>query len=296
MSKASRPYRQINALDNLFGSDDSPQVIPINSIVIPGGQPRRYFDAKALEELAVSIKAHGVIQPVLVRPLSDGGYVLVAGERRYRASQLAGLVEIPAVIKELTDLEAMQLSLVENLLREDLNPIEEVEGILALLAIKLGIELDEVQPLLNRMKKANDKYGAANNPETEQIEEIFKGLGMAWPSFVKNRLPVLNMPLDVKGYVMRGELEYTKARLIARLPDEKVRGELITQTIREGLSFPVIQAKVKAILGEAAKDRGPSLLVQETMKKINRSKAWRDEGKWEKIQGYLHEINKLLGS
>lgn len=295
MSKASRPYRQINALDNLFGSDDSPQVIPINSIVIPGGQPRRYFDAKALEELAVSIKAHGVIQPVLVRPLSDGGYVLVAGERRYRASQLAGLVEIPAVIKELTDLEAMQLSLVENLLREDLNPIEEVEGILALLAIKLGIELDEVQPLLNRMKKANDKYGAANNPETEQIEEIFKGLGMAWPSFVKNRLPVLNMPLDVKGYVMRGELEYTKARLIARLPDEKVRGELITQTIREGLSFPVIQAKVKAILGEAAKDRGPSLIVQETLKKINRTKAWRDEGKWEKIQGHLDEINKLLG-
>jgi ParB family transcriptional regulator, chromosome partitioning protein len=296
MSKASKPYRHINALDNLFGADDNHQVISLSLISTPGGQPRRYFDAKALEELASSIKTHGVIQPVLVRPLSDGAYSLVAGERRYRASQMAGLDDIPVVIKELTDLEAMQISLVENLLREDLNPIEEVEGILALLAIKLGIELEGVCPLLNRMKKAHDKYGAAPNPELEQIEEVFKGLGMTWPSFVKNRLPILNMPEDIKGYVMRGELEYTKARLISRLPSSEAREALATQTIMEGLSFTVVQAKVKHLLGEAAKDAGPSRLVQETMKKINRAKAWRDEGKWKEIQAYLDKINQLLGS
>ena len=295
MSKTGRPYRQISALDNLFGAEeDAPQVIPIAQIVIPGGQPRRYFDNKALDDLAASIKAHGVIQPILVRPLSDGGYALVAGERRYRASQLAGLKDIPVVIRELTDLEAMQIGLVENLLREDLNPIEEVEGILALLAIKLDIGLDEVQPLLNRMKKAHDKYGAASNPEVEKVEVIFKGLGMAWPSFVKNRLPILNIPVDVKGYVMRGELEYTKARLIARLPDLEARANLITQTITENLSFPVVQARVKTLLNQGAIDRQPSLIVQETLKKINRTKPWQDEGKWEKIQGYLDEINKLL--
>ena len=95
-------------------------------------QPRKIFDEDALAELADSIAKHGVIQPLLVRPMPDGSYQLVAGERRWRASRMAGLTEVPVVIKELSDDEAMALALIENLQREDLNAIEEAQGIKAL--------------------------------------------------------------------------------------------------------------------------------------------------------------------
>ena len=97
------------------------------------GQPRKVFDEDALAELADSIAKHGVIQPLLVRPMPDGSYQLVAGERRWRASRMAGLTEVPVVIKELSDDEAMALALIENLQREDLNAIEEAQGIKALM-------------------------------------------------------------------------------------------------------------------------------------------------------------------
>ena len=91
-------------------------------------QPRKLFDDDALAELSESIAQHGVIQPLLVRPLKDGGYQLVAGERRWRAARMAGLTEVPVVIKELTDSETVELAMVENLQREDLNPLEEALG------------------------------------------------------------------------------------------------------------------------------------------------------------------------
>ena len=91
-------------------------------------QPRKVFDEAALAELSDSIAKHGVIQPLLVRPISDGGYQLVAGERRWRAARMAGLTEVPVVIKELSDSETVELAMVENLQREDLNPLEEALG------------------------------------------------------------------------------------------------------------------------------------------------------------------------
>lgn len=96
-------------------------------------QPRKTFDEAALAELADSIRQHGVLQPLLVRPLPDGSYQLVAGERRWRASRMAGLSEVPVVIRELDDVETMEIALIENLQREDLNPIEEAEGLKALI-------------------------------------------------------------------------------------------------------------------------------------------------------------------
>ncbi len=103
-------------------------VLAIADIVPHPGQPRRHFDEAALDELAASIAARGVIQPVIVRPLAGGGYQLVAGERRWRAAQKAGLHEIPALVRELSEREVMALALIENLQREDLNPIEEARA------------------------------------------------------------------------------------------------------------------------------------------------------------------------
>ncbi|NJO94561.1 MAG: ParB/RepB/Spo0J family partition protein [Hydrococcus sp. RM1_1_31] len=100
-------------------------LVSLKDINLPQQQPRRYFDEQALQELISSIKQHGILQPLLVRPLSSGGYELVAGERRYRAAMESELTEVPVVVRELNNSEALQIALIENLQREDLNPVEE---------------------------------------------------------------------------------------------------------------------------------------------------------------------------
>lgn len=131
---------------------DSDQTIPLDQIILPPNQPRRYFDPEALKQLTESIKQHGILQPLLVRLIDGEKHELVAGERRYRAAQEIGLKEVPVVIRELDDNAAFQLALIENLLREDLNPVEETEGILQLLALKLGRSVEDIPPLLRRLQ------------------------------------------------------------------------------------------------------------------------------------------------
>ena len=131
--------------------------VKLEDIVLPPHQPRRYFDPQALKELVSSIKQHGILQPLLVRPLGGGKYELVAGERRLRAGQEAKLEVAPVVVRELSDDQAFQLALIENLQREDLNPVEETEGILHLLAIRLHCDVEAVKSLLYRMKNAHGK-------------------------------------------------------------------------------------------------------------------------------------------
>ena len=119
-------------IENTVDGMDLDKHPSINEIIPNRDQPRKTFDEGALQSLR-SIDQHGVLQPLLVRPLTTGGYQLVAGERRWRASRIAGLKEVPVIIKELSDTEAMEIAIIENLQREDLNPIEEAEGLQALI-------------------------------------------------------------------------------------------------------------------------------------------------------------------
>ena len=112
-------------IENDSEDKDSSVTLPISEIEPNRSQPRKEFDEKALAELADSISQHGLLQPLLVRPLTLGGYQIVAGERRYRACRMAGINEVPVIIRELSDTETMEIALIENLQREDLNPIEE---------------------------------------------------------------------------------------------------------------------------------------------------------------------------
>jgi ParB family transcriptional regulator, chromosome partitioning protein len=149
----------------------SPQSMPLEQITLPPTQPRRYFDSEALKQLTESIKQHGILQPLLVRPVADGKHELVAGERRYRAATELALTEVPVVIRELDDNAAFQLALVENLLREDLNPVEETEGILQLLALKLGRSVEDIPPLLRRLQherkvSVNSSNNVIGKPES----------------------------------------------------------------------------------------------------------------------------------
>ncbi len=140
----------------LFDENDSisnptpPNAISISKIVLPRQQPRRYFDPEKMAALVDSVRQHGILEPVLLRSLDNDTYELVAGERRYRAAKEVGLEEIPAIVRQMTSEEALQISLIENLQREDINPIEETEAILQLLVLKLNLTIDEVTAQLYR--------------------------------------------------------------------------------------------------------------------------------------------------
>jgi ParB family chromosome partitioning protein len=154
-TKASQPLKsKIEVPWDTTGviNADSQVSIPIDQIILPPNQPRRYFDSEALKQLTESIKQHGILQPLLVRPLDGEKHELVAGERRYRAALSIGLKEVPVVIRELDDNAAFQFALIENLLREDLNPVEETEGILQLLSLKLDRSVEDIPPLLRRLQ------------------------------------------------------------------------------------------------------------------------------------------------
>ena len=133
MAKKGGLGRGLEALYNENDNNNSVTTLGINEVEPNRDQPRKLFDEKALEELSKSIEQNGIIQPLLVRPMSDGSYQLVAGERRWRAARMAGLTEVPVTIREMTDEEASVFALIENLQREDLNPVEEAQGLKSLI-------------------------------------------------------------------------------------------------------------------------------------------------------------------
>lgn len=202
ISKKEQPYTsKLKGVAALLGEVDtvtatSHQFITIDAIYLPSKQPRRYFDLEKLNQLASSVKERGILEPLLVRPLQPGKYELVAGERRYRVAKAVGLTEIPVIVKELSEEQALHISLIENLQREDLNPIEETEGILHLLALKLERPISEVPPILYQMKNSLDRNLDLRNNVVPQVESqeqqliqtVFQGLGlMNWVSFTTHR-------------------------------------------------------------------------------------------------------------
>lgn len=169
-------------------------------------QPRKVFDDDALNELAESIAQHGVLQPLLVRPMMDGSYQLVAGERRWRASRIAGLTEVPVVIKELTDAQVAEIALVENLQRENLNPLEEAYGYREL-SDKFGYTQDEVSKIIGKSRSA-----------------------------VTNALRLLNLSDEVQELLNTGKLSAGHARAILTAPDMNYQNELAKIVVKEELS------------------------------------------------------------
>ncbi|WP_084584805.1 ParB/RepB/Spo0J family partition protein [Thermus tengchongensis] len=242
--------RALSALEEMEGKpvQAGGKVLPLE-VLVPSPQPRKRFEN--LEALAESIREKGVLQPLLVRPLGDGKYAIVAGERRYRAARMAGLSEVPVRVVELSEKEARLLALVENLQREDLNPYEETVGVLALLSEDLGRSVEEVVALLHRMRdEARGKVprNVTGNSEARRVEEVFKALGrMTWESFVRNRLPLLRLPEDLKEALEEGAIPYTAALELKKVKDESLRRDLLEEA-RAGLSLRDLKARVRAAL------------------------------------------------
>lgn len=194
--------------------------LSINEIEPNKSQPRKSFDEKALSELADSIAEHGIIQPLLVRPMAEGGYQIVAGERRWRASRLAGLTEVPVVIKDLTDRETMEIALIENLQREDLNPIEEAEGIELLIK----------------------EYGLTQETAAERVGKS--------RSAVTNSLRLLNLPPSVRELARDNKISAGHARALLAFSDEEKIIETAKLIMEKGISVRETERLAK----EASKD------------------------------------------
>jgi len=206
-------------------ANEGPRTVPIDLVQRNPQQPRRHFDESELNELAGSIKTHGVLQPILVRPIAGGKYEIVAGERRWRAAQRAGLHSIPAVVREFDEVEVLEIAIVENVQRTDLNPIEEAQGFQALI----------------------DRFG-----RTQQ--DIADAVGKSRPH-IANMLRLLALPDDLQEMVRDGRLSSGHARAILTAPDP--RG-LAQRAIREGLNVREIER-----LAQQAKDEkhGPRASV-----------------------------------
>lgn len=209
-------------LDNSLEENNSAQAVKLNIMDIEPNkeQARKQFDEQALSELADSISEHGVLQPLLVRPLIGGGYQLIAGERRWRASRLAGLTQVPVIIKELSDTEAAVISLIENLQREDLNPVEEALGFASL------------------MKDFNLTQ-----------EEAAQKVGKSRPA-VANALRLLKLPEKVLDMIRENKLSAGHARALAAIEDKKTVIAAANLIAEKGLSVREAEKLVKTLTAE----------------------------------------------
>jgi ParB family transcriptional regulator, chromosome partitioning protein len=197
-------------------SDAGPRGLPIELVQRNPGQPRKHFDESELTDLANSIRTHGVLQPILVRPIPGGRYEIVAGERRWRAAQRAGLHSIPAIIRELDEVEVLEIAIIENVQRTDLNPIEEAQGFQALM----------------------DRFG-----RTQQ--DIADAVGKSRPH-IANMLRLLALPDDMQEMVRDGRLTAGHARAILTAPDPRA---LALKAIADGLNVREVER-----LAQQAKD------------------------------------------
>lgn len=294
-SLKSKPPAIIRGVSAILGDDTelSSQEVSLNSIDIPLAQPRKYFDPEKMDQLIASIKAKGILEPILVRPKQEGRYELVAGERRYRAAQALSLGTIPVAVKELSDTEVLEVALIENLQREDLNPIEEVEGILQLLSIKLDATENEVISLLNRMVNEQQGKVTSNVTGNEQIKNILESLGVTnWLSFSTNKLPLLNLPSNVLDVLRDGKLEYTKAKAISKLKNEDQRQRLLDKSISEKLSLSQIREEVLSQKSGMKTADSIQSKITETFKLARKSKL--TTAKQKQLEKYLDQIRKLL--
>ncbi len=207
------------------------QTLPIQKLEPNRGQPRRDFDEEALGELAASISEHGLIQPIAVRPLPSGYYQIIAGERRWRASRLAGLKEVPVTIIEADDKTAAELTLIENLQREDLNPMEEARGYEALIS----------------------DFGMSQ-------EETAKSVGKSRPA-VTNALRLLKLPKSIISLVEDGSLSAGHARALLSLPSEQLQKEAAQRIMEQQLSVRQTEALVKR-LTKPEKEPEPENVLQ----------------------------------
>lgn len=227
-----------------FESDTRIETLPLREIEPDPGQPRKTFDDETLAELSASIAEHGLLQPIAVRPKPSGGYLIVAGERRWRASRMAGLTEVPVIVKDVTDEQAMELALVENLQREDLDPVEEAAGI---------------RELMTRCDLTQ--------------EQVARKLGKS-RSALANSLRLLSLPETVLELLKSGFITIGHAKVVLGLPTPELQEEAAQMIADNQLNVRQAEALCKKLAKPAKEPVAaplPSALpveVEESLKQV----------------------------
>ena len=227
-----------------FESDTRIETLPLREIEPDPGQPRKTFDDETLAELSASIAEHGLLQPIAVRPKPSGGYLIVAGERRWRASRMAGLTEVPVIVKDVTDEQAMELALVENLQREDLDPVEEAAGI---------------RELMTRCNLTQ--------------EQAARKLGKS-RSALANSLRLLSLPETVLELLKSGFITIGHAKVVLGLPTPELQEEAAQMIADNQLNVRQAEALCKKLAKPAKEPVAaplPSALpveVEESLKQV----------------------------
>jgi ParB family chromosome partitioning protein len=212
----------------LHRGTDGTRTISIEDIHPSAGQPRHHFDEARLEELAASIRVQGIIQPIIVRARPDGGFELIAGERRWRAAQRAGLHEVPAVIRDVAPTQAFEMALVENLQREDLNPLEEAAGYQRLMS----------------------EFGYTQEQLSERVGKD--------RSTVANALRLLRLPEPVRALIAEGRLQMGHARALLGLESPSAMERLARRIVATELSVRRVEELVRKARTEASGDSTPA--------------------------------------
>lgn len=264
-------------------------------------QPRQHFDDRALQELADSIKARGVLQPIRVR--RDGErYEIISGERRYRAAGMAGLTAIPVIIEAREDYSEFDQAidaLVENLQRDDLNVVEEVEGIFQLVRMRAAGELGEeqagqldylaIEQAFNRMRNADDESFSGIE---RVIEEIASELGFSWKSMAVKKVSVWRWPPEVVQALREQAISLDVARVLQRIEDAAERSGWLSRAVEEGLSAAAVRTLIKAAARAEMPDvrtRAPKL-----RKRLNRTLRQVESISGERVnQSVISQIERL---
>jgi ParB family transcriptional regulator, chromosome partitioning protein len=236
--------------DSTLGSNSSSQdsgsvYVPIEKIIPNRFQPRKYFDQNLLQELSDSIKIHGIIQPVVLRKIDDNSYEIIAGERRTRAAKLAGLFEVPAVLREVSDLDLSSEAIIENIQRENLNPVEESEA----------------------YKDLISKFNYSQ-------EELSKSIGKN-RSHIANMLRINDLPNEVKEYIKQGKLSFSHAKVIASSSDVKmIADEIVKKSLNVRQSESLVKNfsnKFVKVISESKKPESGTPKTSDDIKAISDS-------------------------
>lgn len=208
------------------------QKIDINKIYTNPNQPRKNFDKESLNELAESIRLHGLIQPIIVNEMPDG-YMIIAGERRYRASKICGLQEIDAIVKQYSTKQVAEIAIIENLQREDLNPVEVAKGIKQLME-EFGLTQEKVSERLGKSRSA-----------------------------IANSLRILSLYPEVIELVEKGKISFGHAKILASIEDYATQLILAKKIAKDKLTVRDLEREVEAILGNKKKKKAPKLPSEE---------------------------------
>ena len=211
-------------MENTTENGNDTVVLALEEITPNREQPRKEFDEEKIAELADSIRQHGVLQPLLVRPMVTGGYQIVAGERRFRAARMAGLHEVPVVVRELEDAQVTELALIENLQREDLTPMEEAMGYQSLM----------------------EQYGLTQ-------EQVAETVGKSRPA-IANALRLLQLPEEIRELLELGKITAGHARALLSFPDEESRMQAAKLAAEQGITVRELE-KMAQKAGQPKKEK-----------------------------------------